>query len=551
MDVIKEKTLEYWNKLKNTKAFDFVINHKKPFIVSLVLVLILIISLLVYENEVLVSETGIKYEKQDYLRFGIQEIDTLNPIKTRSSDVLEISDLLYSSLFDFDQNLGIVNDIAKSYQVDTENAQIEIELRKDAKFTNGKAINANDVISTINAIKNTPNSYFYESASKIAACSATKDKKVKIYFANNYDCSLDDLTFPILPSDMADKSGNNFKPIGSGQYKYDGYTSSTTIGLSPNEKYYGEKASNKLVFTIFPEKKMIKDMLKIDAIVAYLDSSTQRHSYAEDNKLLCLDIPSNNVDFIVFNTSSNLLKLKQARQAICYAINMDDISENAYMGDIIKTDTVYYPNFLGVKDAGENYSLDIAKAIELLDRIGYTDKNKNGIIERLGVEGITLKVLYNNDNANRLAAAKIIKKDIENLGFTVELVGCDKKTYKNKISSKDFDILLTGYEINKEFDLRFLFNGRNPWGYSNGKLYEKSRLLDRLYSAEKYAEFYGKFKELLMDEIPYYPIGYKKMSMIGAEKLDAKVAPVFYSLYKNCGNWTWEKAILDEKQEAE
>ena len=242
---------------------------------------------------------------------------------------------------------------------------------------------------------------------------------------------------------------------------------------------------------------------------------------------------------------TEILKNKKIRQAICYAINRDEILDNGYMGDAVLADTIYYPNFAGVDDTGQAYAFDREKAAEIMAEEGYEDSDTDGRLEDGSGEEISLTILVNKSNATRLAAARIIEDDLEHAGFsaTIESVSWDE--YTDRIEKRDFDILLTGYEIEASYDLREFFDGKNPWKYRNNEILEKVRELDRLHTPQEYTAAYEQIKELLLDEVPYYALCYKKMGLIGVETFEAQSLPMFNDIYKNCSTWSW--SVADDK----
>ena len=46
-------------------------------------------------------------------------------------------------------------------------------------------------------------------------------------------------------------------------------------------------------------------------------------------------------------------------------------------------------------------------------------------------------------------------------------------------------------------------------------------------------------KEKMMEVLPYYPICYRKMSLIGVNTFDADKLPMFNDIYRNCSTWSW------------
>lgn len=537
------------------KTFKFLQKYWLYIVIVLAVIIVALSSINIYREEVLEIDPDIKYEVQDTVYFASAPLDTLNPIVSKSEDTYYISKLMYNSLFEYTENLNVEGDLVESYSVDTEKAYIDIKLKEGVTWHDGSSLNAKDVSFTVNAIKAYGSEgLYYESAAKIYSVNVRDDLNLRIYFSNNYNCSLDDLTFPILPSSKYSSTSklindvDGFIPVGTGQYKYASYDSLRELSLSPNESYYGTKAANNITVKILPNKEWSSNMLEINSVTCYTDKSSQRKSLVADKELKMYDIVSNDVDFLVFNTSKGVFTSKEIRQAVGYAINKDKILEDAYMDDGVLSDTIYYPGFLGVAEDSKTYSFNSDKASELLAAEGYEDADLNGKIEGEDGENVNVVILVNNDNANRTAAAKIVAENLRSVGFEATINSVSKEEYDKLIEERNFDILVTGYEVEASYDLRQFFDGTNPWGYMDADMLEKARELERLHTAEEYMDIYSQLKKMMLEELPYYSLCYKKMGLVGIDTFEAEQLPMFNDIYKNCNTWSWKKVIKEEKK---
>lgn len=539
-------------KINADKITDFLKNYWAGILIIILVIAVVTSSVEIYKEEVLNIDPSIEYVEQKTVFLSSGKIDTLNPVISQSEDTYYLSKLIYSSLFNFDENLNAVPELASEYKVDTEKAYIEITLKKGVKWHDGSSLTASDVAFTVSAMRSAGSKCpYYNKIKKINSAFARSKNVVAIYFNNNYNCSLDDLVFPIVPSSQYSGAGafasaySGFKPVGTGQYKYKSYNQKKQLKLIPNEDYFGDKATKNIYVTMLPDRQLAANMMEIDSVSCYVDSAANRKSTALDRGYQIFDITSNNVEFLVFNTRSSYLSQKNIRKALAYGIDTEKILENAYMGDGILTDTIYYPDFLGVKDTLNEYSYDIKKAEQMLSEMGWKDINSDGALEDRDGNKIVLKILVKKNNATRVSTSQLIKKNLELLGIKSEIISLSKSEYMQAINKRDFDILVTGYTIEESYDLRELFNGKNQWGYNNYSLFMKARELDRLYTTEQYSEKYRELKELMLDELPYYPLCYKKMSLIGVKTFKADKMPMFNDIYKNCDTWSW--SVIVEK----
>ena len=539
-------------KLNGSKITDFFKRYWMGVVIIILVVAVMASSVEIYREEVLNIDPTIEYIEQKTLFLSAEEIDTLNPVISGSEDTYYLSKLIYSSLFNFDENLNVVPELVSEYEINTEKAYIDITLKKGVKWHNGKTLTANDVAFTVSAMRAAGSACpYYNKIKKINSAFTRGNNKLSVYFNNNYNCSLDDLVFPIVPSSQYNgaaafaSADEGFKPVGTGQYKYKSFNKKKQLRLVPNDDFFGDKAEKNISVTMLPERELSSNMMEIDSVSCYVDSSANRKATALDRGYRIFDFVSNNVEFLVFNTVNQYLKQKDMRKALAYGIDTNKILDSAYMGDGILTDTVYYPNFLGVKDTLSEYNYDIKKAEEMLAGLGWKDIDKDGVLEDTNGKDYTFRILVNKNNATRGSAALLIKKNLELLGIKTEIISLPKTEYMNSIKRRDFDILITGYTVDENYDLRELFNGKNQWGYNNYNLFMKARELDRLYTPKQYAQKYEKLKEQLLEELPYYPLCYKKMSLIRVNTFKAQGMPMFNNIYRNCYTWNW--SVVSEK----
>lgn len=543
------------------KLANIIVFLKQTWIIILAVLIVVVAgisSVEIYKEEVLKIDPDVEYVESGTLYFSCEGLDTLNPILSKSEDVYHLSKLIYNSLFDFDETLNVVPELVESYTVSTTAGKVSIKLREDVTWQDGSKFTARDVQYTINAIMSAGSkSIYYEKASKITYVSVRSTYELDIFFRNAYNASLDDLTFPILPASQYGTPGalaaasDNFKPVGTGQYQYQSYNYLKHLRLKPYKEYFGPVAKKKIKVVILPDRDLSANMLEISSVTCYVDTSAERKSTVTDKEFTMYDMISNEVEFMVFNTNKKFVKEKQVRQAIAYAIDEQNILENGYMNDGVLSDTVYFPGFLGVKDEGVRYAYSPDQASDLLKELGYMDTDNDGILETAAGEEMTLSIIVNKNNGTRLAAARLIKKDLERAGFKVNLEELSWKDYKAAIAAGKYDLLITGYSIEENYDLRELFNRKNSWKYYNGELLSKAGELEKLHTAEEYTELFADLKEALLEELPYYSLCYKKIGLVGVQGFTAAETPMFNDHYKNCETWSWTYVKATEEENSD
>lgn len=525
-------------------------------ILAVILLLAVIISSIqIYKEEVLKIDPDIEYVHHTTMNIPSDYIDTLNPILSKSKDVFQISKLIYEPLFSYDKDLGLKPCLVEKYEINASGNGVKITLKDGIYWHNGKRLTAYDVIFTIEAMRFAGTSCPYsEKIGKIHSFYSMGERTLMIFFRFKTDCSLSNLSFPILCQKSfsgireAATSKHGFKPVGTGPYMFKSYNPKKKLKLIPFNKYYGTKTGNKVNFVFMPDRDLAKNLMDIKEITCYVDDRINRKANLNNEDYTTFDLISNKVDFLAFNGNEGPTIHKEFRQALCYAIDVEYILENAYMGDGELTETLYYPNYFGDKSEVNFYRYDEKKALNLLNKLGYYDSKDEGELKDENGNKFELKILVLKNKPMRNSAAKIIKKTLKRIGIETKILSFKKAEYEKALKEKNFDILIAGLSVDESYDLSFLFNGTNPWKYSNTKILKKAEELKKLYTIEDYREKYKELKGTLVDEVPYYPLCYKKMSLIGLSNFKIIESPVFNQFYNGVGTWSYDEEKNDKKQ---
>ena len=80
---------------------------------------------------------------------------------------------VYSGLIQYDENMNIQPDLAESWTVSPDGLTYDFKLRQGVKFHNGRAMTADDVLYSLNRVKDpnggSPRSYLLENVKSIDA----------------------------------------------------------------------------------------------------------------------------------------------------------------------------------------------------------------------------------------------------------------------------------------------------------------------------------------------------------------------------------------------
>lgn len=483
---------------KFRRAFDFAHEHIIIIIIVVVVLAGLISTVAIVKGDASpntseTTEATTTYEKMNTVYLAMDEVASLEPLGSQDRDVYYLAQLIYSSLFRLDENLGLQKDLVDTYNVDTAGGSVSLKLREDAKFGDGSAVTASDVRYTILQIQRLgSDSPYYHDVAKIQSVSATGSRTLTITFESPSDAALDNLIFPVVDESSYD-SGSN-KNIGSGPYCYSSYDRVKCLKLN-SEK-----------------------------------------------------ISSSEAEYLAFNFKNKVLAEADVRHAIAKAIDVQALINDNFGGSAVASDSIYFPGFLGTENKGDAYELDQTGALKLLKEAGYEDRNEDGFLENEKGKVFSLTILVNKGNSRRTDTARSIADDLEAIGIKTKVSPLSWDAYRTAIKEGDFDIYLGGYSFDKKYDLRSLFKSSNYLGYKNSQVRKYVQQLETCISAKKQKEIYLALKEQLTEDLPYYCLCYKAYTFVTVAHFEAETIPTFFDRFRGCGSWQWEKTVTIEPE---
>lgn len=480
------------------------------------------------------------FKATDTLYFSIHKPQDMNILTSDEEDVNQMWNLLYASLFHFNEDLSVSPDLIKDYKTDAKNGILSFKINENAKFSDGKKITSRDVADSVEYIKNIGESGpFYLYANKIDSVEIKDDLNAIIYFETPNDASLTNLVFPIISSETYNRNEISYDQATSGQFMIKNFDDNK-IELTTNPGYYGKHSKNNLVFSFSTRGEDLNGLITIGSVTGKFSTRENSKTDAENLKLNFNLIQSPRMEYIGFNFRNKLLKKKVLRKSIVEAINFDELVDD-YFSDLgIQNSSIYYPGFLDAKTKNIiEYSP--SKSSILLQKAGYKrSEEKNVLIDSKGRE-VKLRLLINESSQIRKSMAEDIKNFLEKINIKVEIESVPNDEYFARINKGNFDMYIGGLDFDPRYDMRKLFDKSGPIGYSNEDVISLVNRMEFCLTPEDRRANYQKLYKKLSDDVPFYCIGYYKYGFASGGRWNKSPTPTFFNPYYNCGNWEWEK----------
>ncbi|MCT4543992.1 MAG: peptide ABC transporter substrate-binding protein [Vallitalea sp.] len=482
------------------------------------------------------------------LKILMRNPNTLNPLLNNDRTVDQVLKLVFDSLFLLDEQEKPMPNLVESYELSSSATTITINLKKNILFHDGEELHSDDVIYSINTIKNASEDSIYKvCVENYKRVSAVDEYTFKIYFDQPFAFSLYTLNFPIIPKHHYDSNENStLNPIGTGAYSFVNFATMKELNLKANQKWFkGNLYVEKIKGVITRDKNSDSDAFNQKVVDLINPTKFDWQHYAETKGVSLTEYDTYYYTFLGFNFNNNILSDKNIRKAIAYAIDRESIIKNEFLNHAHITDYPIHPiSWLNKEDA-LMYNKNIEKSKELITTAGYSDSDGDELLDKninSVKQNLSLRLLVNNENPLRLNIANKIKEYLEEVGFIINIDSVDNITYSQKIMNKDFDILLSEWKLSPIPDFTFAFHssqieeGNNFINYSN---VDMDRILETIFRSTNEKELLtaiGEFKNIIAEELPYYSLFFRTSAIISNQKVYGQLNPSIYNNYRGIEN---------------
>jgi peptide/nickel transport system substrate-binding protein len=476
------------------------------------------------------------------------DCESLNPVFSFSFQEVNISELLYLSLVQYEWNdsSGDVNSepmAAKSWVWNNDSSSVTVNLRDDINWSDGIKLTTEDVIFSFDVYSDPDiQSRLFGSFSKLfletnqhidlnKSFSSVNPYKLVINFRPGSNPGIFDFDIPILPKHVyANLDRKKFaqlekgiKSVTSGPFNLYKWNTGQSIILRANEKSFLHKPGtvNELVFKIIPDYNSRVVQIK-DGEIDFMDNvkPDQLADLKSMKNIITAPVKGRQYDYAAWNNidpvsfsgkkgkPNELFANSNIRTALSYIINKKEIL-SGFLGN--NGDLASGPVAPIFKDAFNKdlkpREYDPAKAKELFKREGWNDSDNDGIMEKNGKK-FSFTLNYPGGNPLREFAATIIKNDFKAVGIEVKTEPLEPGVYFEKMLTSKLNAWLGGWSVPIPLDLKpYWFSDLsvaqlNVVGYKNP---EVDQLLEKIektkYPTDKNA-LYLKLQEILYADSP-------------------------------------------------
>jgi peptide/nickel transport system substrate-binding protein len=454
----------------------------------------------------------------------------LDPRYATDGTTQRIDRLLFNGLVVRDNQMKLQGDLAESWETPDPLTYI-FHLKPGIHFHDRRPLTSRDVKFTIDYMMDPANrSPKRGSFNMISSIDAPDADTVVFHLKEPYASFLWNMersAVGIVPAG----SGRDFSknPIGTGKFRFVSQAQDDSVVLTaiPHAANTNNPAAQKVTFRVVPDA--IVRALELRKGSADVEMSSLSPDMvpvlAKRKELEVAEEPGTNFAYLGTNLEDPILKKKEVRQALAYAIDRDSLIKYLLRGQAREASGILPPNHWAYEPDVRKYPYDPAHAEQLLDAAGFP-RDANGVRMHL-----TLKV-STQEQARLVASA--LQDQWKRVGVALEVRPLELATLFSDLDKGNFQLsysIWIGANNDPDvFDLVFSSkkippNGRNRGHYRNPQV---DTLIERIrgeMDQSKRKELCSQVQKILSEDLPYVPLWYVDQVSVHTRHLQVQVTP--------------------------
>lgn len=445
----------------------------------------------------------------------------INPLLAFQEPDLSLVKLIYSGLYKIGSQGQLLPDLAEGLpQISQDQKQYTINLKRNAKWHNGKDLTAEDVVFTIETLKNPDFKSPLRPLWLATSVEKLSDYQLRFTTKDVSGPFIYNLTLPILPKNVWGKidaqkfllSSFNLSPIGSGPFAVKEVSSQKNSKVqkitfqSFSNFHLGKPKLDNISIRFYDNDENLMEGLLAKEIQGFGYIASGNEEFAVPKEIQKLTAPLPQYQMVFFNLNSKILAEQNFRQALAQSINQKQL-----LAEVLKNEAIL-PSLPLLLENGQNFRPSLPEynpqnAKQILEKNGWIlDANTNLRTKKGATAELTLAT---NDSPVNARTAQFLADTWKETGIKINLeILPTRQLTEDLIKPRKFDILIFPQKLGADPDPFVLWHssqiknpGLNLTGFENqqtDKLINDGRnTTNQKLRDEKYLQFYSLLNEKL------------------------------------------------------
>jgi len=408
--------------------------------------------------------------KRGEVKFGVEGgFNSLNQFILKGIPASGLS-YLYDSLTESadDEISSRYGLVAEAINLASDKSWIEFKLRKEARFHDGIAITADDVVFTFNKLIAEGHPSYKMAFRDVFAAKKINPHLVRFIFKNNRNRDLPLLvaSLPVLPKHFYEKidfSKTTLQPpLGSGPYKIKEVKPNRSIVYQRAKDYWakdlpvnrGRYNFDQITFDYYRDANVLVEAFKSQKYDFRQENVARKWATAYDidaikngeiiKREIMHSLPAPMQTFVL-NLRREKFQNIALRQALTYAFEFEWLKNHIFYGAYKRTESYFANSEFGSKNVylpqsnGDGFNREnLLKAREILLKAGYKFLDGKLIDPKTG-EKITIEFLIDQASFEMIIAPFV--KNLRKLGIEAKVRLVEENQYQTRVNDFDFDVI--------------------------------------------------------------------------------------------------------------
>lgn len=474
--------------------------------------------------------------KKGVINLQMRDPDILDPILTGKLSVRDALLTVYEPLFNVTDTFALEPVLAETFAFNEGATVMTLKLKEGVLWHNNHVLTADDVIYTVNRIKENPSSSYYLNLEKLERAEKLSDYEVVFYLTGSYALFVYNLYFPIMHvnEDVA-------SCVGTGPYRFK-ETDGKQLVLEKNTAWHmGEVKNDGVKFIYMKTTEMAQEAFSSGKIHAVTKNMLDTENFAIKGSHTKHIYTNGLFEFMGFNNTQGVFTDPLIRNAASHAINRDELAQlfdgatpSAF--PVMRGSSAFSPVFETV-----NYSGDYAR--EIIFSAGWIDYDGDGVPSKMlngMLRDLSVTIIVATQDSVRVQAAEMIKNHLTQAGFKVNVDVVDITAYNTRIYGGEFDIFLGAVYYDSPYDMTHLLTSSGPinyMGYRSGRMDDAIKLFSSSPDIDTATLAFSKIQSIYNEEQPIAGVVFRNSYVLTNSSVEGEINPFPYSPYANISNW--------------
>jgi peptide/nickel transport system substrate-binding protein len=442
--------------------------------------------------------------------------------------------------------------LAREWSWSADGLELEIELRREAAWSDGVPITARDVVFSLSIARSADIGWYAaDVAADMLEVEEVDEHTVRVRFARRDPYAFMRLNdTPIVPahawSEIPLASWYDIdwseRTVAGGPFRLARHVPRQEIVLEKNPGYWrpDHPRLDRVVWRVLPSKTaLVTQLVAGEVDFAYGIAPTDAAAVAEHTGLDLISFPDRSYTHVVWNLEVAPLDDVRVRRALAMAVDRDALIAAVYRGGATPSVGPVLSTMWAFNDELEPPPYDPRRAAALLDDAGWVDDDGDGLRERAGVP-FELELLAPSESEDRQDIARMLAADLARVGVRAEPRFQEWGTVIARLDEGDFQAVVNRWVEPTRIELREIWHSADPGastfnygGYANSEVDRLIEEMERVTDLEAQREPVDRVQELIVADQPYlFLVENLKLAALSVRVRDAEVndASPFFNL---------------------